>query len=412
MATEILMPKLGATMERGTIIRWLKEEGEPVNFGEVLIEIMTDKINIEVEAETSGVLLKKLAKEDEEVEVHSVIAYIGQPDEAIVPASEAEQKITAVRATPASRRLARDHRLDLQEISGTGPKGRIQRIDVKEFLAQRSREPKITPLAGKMVQAENLTRSQIQGTGVQGKIVSEDVKRHLQSGVPANAVKMDGIRKAVAKRMSESAFNAPHVTLVSEADMVKAIELREQLLPLVEKETGYRLSYTEIIMKATAQALRRHPSINVSLEEDSIIYHSQVHIGLAVAIPNGLVVPVVRDCEAKGLAELTKECKTLTKMAQERKLGVEQMSEGTFTISNLGMYAVDSFTPIINPPESAILGVGRIQEKPVGVNGTIQLRPMVTVSLSFDHRVIDGAPAAAFLTELKEILENPLVMLA
>lgn len=223
--------------------------------------------------------------------------------------------------------------------------------------------------------------------------------------------KMSGMRKVIADRMVQSKQTAPHVTMASEVDMSRVKELRISLLPIVEKQTGFRLSYTEILMKATAVALARHPQINVSLEGDEIVQHNYVHLGLAVAIPDGLLVPVIKDVLAKGLAELTQNAKEIGQRARDNKLLPEQMRGSTFTISNVGMYAVDMFTPVINQPESAILGVGRMNDKPVVVSGSVEIRPMMTLSLSFDHRVIDGAPAAAFLTELKDILENPYELL-
>jgi pyruvate dehydrogenase E2 component (dihydrolipoamide acetyltransferase) len=219
------------------------------------------------------------------------------------------------------------------------------------------------------------------------------------------------MRKVIAQRMVQSAFTAPHVTLTSEVDMLNVKELRNQILPIIQEQTGERLSYTEILMKAVSKALERHPIINASLQNDLIIYHKKINIGLAVSVPNGLVVPVIENVDQLGLSALTRECKQISKSARAGKLKPDQLSGSTFTISNLGMYAVDSMTPIINQPESAILAVGQIKEKPVGVKGSIQLRPMMTLNLSIDHRIIDGAPAAAFLTELKELLENPTLLL-
>ncbi|PRX40617.1 pyruvate dehydrogenase E2 component (dihydrolipoamide acetyltransferase) [Planifilum fimeticola] len=411
MAEEVLMPKLGMTMEKGTILRWLKKEGEQVQAGEPLLEVMTDKINIEVESEISGTLLKIYYGEEEEVPVNRVIAYIGEAGEKVPEAPpgvegsarndrvsdpaqpEAEREsapataVKKVRATPSARKLARQLGVSLDQVPGTGPRGRVHRSDVETYASQIRREKETTPPFSR-----------------------EEEKRGETPA--AEAIRMGGIRRAVARRMTESAMNAPHVTLFTEVDMGETIRLRKQLLPLVEKETGYRLSYTELIMKAAAQALARHPRLNASLKGDDMILHREIHIGLAVDVPDGLVVPVVKHVDRKGVAELVRECKSLAELARQGKLTPDQIQGGTFTVSNLGMYEVDGFTPIINPPESAILGVGRISEKPVGVGGEICLRPMMTLSLSFDHRVVDGAPAAAFLTDLKGILEHPYRMIA
>lgn len=446
MAAEILMPKLGATMETGTIVKWLKKEGDRVQAGEPLLEIMTDKITIEVEAAESGTLLKTYYGENDAVPVQQIIGYIGEPGETVpdspvtssasqeqsapsVPSPEAavssagpdvpQENGGKIRATPAARAAARRLQVDLALIRGTGPRGRIQKEDVEAYHRNLPSQPKATPLARKIAERENIPLAGVPGSGVQGKILRADVEAAIaaQAAAPASGAsgvktrKVEGIRKIIGERMSQSAFTAPHVTLVTEIDMSEAVEMRRQLLPAIENKTGFRLSYTEIILKAAALALTLHPTVNASLREDHIVLHDQVHIGLAVAIPDGLVVPVVKDADRKGLAELTAECKTLARLARENKLQPDQLSGGTFTLSNLGMYAVDAFTPIINQPESAILGIGRIHEKPVGVNGSIVLRPMMTASLSFDHRVIDGAPAGAFLTELKQLLEQPFQML-
>lgn len=435
------MPKLGMTMETGTIIRWFKEEGEHVQAGDVLLEVMTDKINIEVESYETGVLLKRYYEADAVVPVNHVIAYIGEEGETVpdqppeaAPSNQADEAAPSgssdersaeepsveagvsdggkVRATPAARRLARERGVPLEQIRGSGERGRIHLADVEKYLEENA--VKATPLARKVAEAEGIDLRNVSGSGVHGKILKEDVESHR---TPATAKtedtlqKLEGMRKIIAQRMAESAFTAPHVTLTTEVDMTRSIELRQSLLPVIEKQTGYRLSYTEVIIKAVALCLRRHPHMRAQLDGEYIRYVSDIHVGLAVAVDNGLLVPVIRHADQKGLAALTQESKTLAALARENKLKPDQISGGTFTISNLGMYAVDTFTPIINQPESAILGVGRIVEKAVGVNGQIVLRPMMSLSLSFDHRLIDGAPAAAFLTDLKRMLENPYELL-
>jgi pyruvate dehydrogenase E2 component (dihydrolipoamide acetyltransferase) len=445
MAKEIFMPKLSSTMQVGTLLQWFKDEGDSVDVGEPLFEIMTDKINIEVEAYEEGTLLKRYFAEDDEVPVNHVIGYIGnendnvpeeppgesgaqaseesgspQPESPVKPSSTHKEVVQVadanvkVRATPAARRVAKEEGLTLNEVPGSGPNGRIHEADVKGFQSLNAGSH-ATPLAKKVAQSEGVDLAAVQGTGSNGKIYRDDVVNTLQTTDAVASfpkrVKMEGIRKIVAKRMVESKTSAPHVTLTSEIDMSEAIKMRKQLLGNIEKKTGYRLSYTEIILKATAYMLKQHPIINASLHGDEIVYHDVVNIGLAVAIDNGLLVPVIKNADQKGLATLTADCKTLGKAARDIKLKPDEMSGGTFTISNLGMYAIDAFTPVINQPESAILGVGRINEKPVGVNGNIELRPMMSVSLSFDHRVIDGAPAAAFLTDLKAVLEQPFELL-
>ncbi|MED1949774.1 dihydrolipoamide acetyltransferase family protein [Brevibacillus centrosporus] len=409
MATAVFMPKLSMTMETGTVIQWFKQEGDLVREGDVLLEVLTDKINIEVESYTTGTLLKIYYGPDEVVPVNQVIGYVGAAGEVVAdapPSLEAadtlqavekqeEQEETAInmeethsdgaklRATPVARRIARENDVNLRQLKGSGPNGRIQKVDVEHAIAARK--------------------------GQSQPAVSQAPETVASS---SKSSKLEGMRKVIAQRMTQSAFTAPHVTLTTEADMTRVQEVRATLLPSVEKATGHRLSYTEIIMKAVAAALARHPKVNASLQDETIVYHDSVHVGLAVAVPDGLLVPVVKHADRKGLAELTTDTKRLAGLAREGRLLPDDMRGGTFTISNLGMYAIDAFTPIINQPESAILGVGRIHEKPVGVDGQIVLRPMMSLSLSFDHRVMDGAPAAAFLQDIKEFLEAPYHLLA
>ncbi|MGI2327116.1 2-oxo acid dehydrogenase subunit E2 [Planococcus sp. YIM B11945] len=438
MAKEIFMPKLSSTMQVGTLLQWFKKEGDPVAVGDPLFEIMTDKINIEVEAYEEGILLKQYYQEDDEVPINHVVGYIGEPNEqvpATAPGEAGTGKIEKEvppqltesiqvepsanpapekpRATPAARRAAREKEIPLAEVAGTGPKGRIQQYDVQAFIT--SKASSATPLAKKVAEAKGVDLQDVEGTGARGKIYREDVekaqKRTAEPAIAGKRVKMEGIRKVVAERMLRSKTTAPHVTLISDIDMLAVVDMRKQLLSPVEDQTGYRISYTEIIVKAAAATLKRHLNMNVSLEGNEIVYHDEINIGLAVAAENGLFVPVIKNADQKGLASITAACKEAGKAARANKLKPDQMAGGTFTVSNLGMYAIDAFTPVINQPESAILGIGRIIEKPVGVGGSIELRPMMAVSLSFDHRVIDGAPAAAFLTDFKKVLEHPFELL-
>ncbi|GIO26940.1 dihydrolipoamide acetyltransferase family protein [Ornithinibacillus bavariensis] len=448
MAKEVFMPKLSSTMAVGTLLQWFKEEGDPVEVGEPIFEIMTDKINIEVEAYEEGILLKKYFQEDEEIPVNTVIAYIGTEGEEVPAESpgisgediESDDSATTnakheevaentseitdnsvdnnerVRATPAARRVARENDITLNTITGTGPNGRIHEQDVLQAIQENT--VLVTPLAEKIAKENAIDLSMVSGNGVHGKIEKADVLEFISSqelptngDAPVERVKLKGLRKAIADKMLESVRSIPHVTLTSDVDMKKVIELRKALLPVIEKQTGYRISYTEIIMKTVAHVLGNHPKVNAALIDNEIVYNQDVNIGLAVAVENGLIVPSVKQANKKGLAELTKVSKELGAKSRENRLTPDEMRGSTFTISNLGMFAIDGFTPIINPPETAILGVGRIVEKPVVVDGQIEVRPIMVLSLSFDHRVIDGAPAAAFLTELKSSLEDPYSLL-
>lgn len=404
MANEVLMPKLSSTMDVGTITTWLKNEGDSVEIGEAIFEVMTDKIAIEVEAYDEGILLKKYIGDGDSAPVNSVIAYIGEAGEDVpaemlgaeaeletaeeIKAEEAAETVesveeitvatTKVRATPAARRIAREKGIDLQKVKGSGPKGRIQALDVKEY-----QEPTIAAAKPKAVEGELIPWS--------------------------------GMRKAIADKMSESKQTIPHVTMNAEVDLTKVIELRKQLLPMVEERTDERLSFLEIIAKAAMVALKAYPEFNANAYAEGIKQFDHVNLGVAVAVEAGLVVPVVEKADQKGLSELTAAVKAVTKKAREGQLMPAEMSGGTFTISSLGRSKVQTFNPIINLPEVAILGVGGSYDKLV-VENTPEGPQVATITalnlcLSFDHRVADGAPAAAFLSMIVELLENPMSLL-
>lgn len=403
MANEVLMPKLSSTMDVGTITTWLKNEGDSVEIGEAIFEVMTDKIAIEVEAYDEGILLKKYIGDGESAPVNSVIAYIGEAGEDVpaeMPSGEAEAAVeepekaveavaepvnetavatTKVRATPAARRIAREKGIDLQKVKGSGPKGRIQAMDVKEY-------------------QEPATAATQKAAVKEGELIP-----------------WSGMRKAIADKMSESKQTIPHVTMNAEVDLTKVIELRKQLLPMVEERTDQRLSFLEIIAKAAMVALKAYPEFNAHAYEDGIKQFDQVNLGVAVAVDAGLVVPVVEQASQMGLSDLTAAVKAVTKKAREGQLMPAEMSGGTFTISSLGRSKVQTFNPIINLPEVAILGVGGSYDKLI-VKNTSEGPSVATVTalnlcLSFDHRVADGAPAAAFLSMIVDLLENPMSLL-
>ncbi|TSI08319.1 dihydrolipoamide acetyltransferase family protein [Lysinibacillus sp. BW-2-10] len=427
MATEIVMPKLGATMEEGMIVSWMANEGDLIEEGDPIAEIQTDKIVLEVEAETTGYLLKTLYEPGTTVNVHEVIAYMGNKNEpveipnTVVSETQAPQPGTEngakPRKTPAANKLAKDHNISLSFIQGTGPNNRIQRKDVEEYLKQESSS--ITPLAKKIAEDLQVSPNEIIGTGHNGKITKQDVLATTQAPtiikeeVKPNVTKtpLKGMRKVIAERMAESYYTAPHVTLSVEINMSECVALRKQLIPIIEKETGHRLSYNDLMIKAVAHTLSKNKSLNISLQKDEIYQYEDINVGFAVALDEGLVVPVIKNADKIGLSGIVNSSKQLVSNIKSGKLHPEYFEQGTFTISNLGMYAVDTFNPIINQPQSAILGVGRIVEKPVVRNGEVVINPTMQLSLSFDHRIIDGAPAAQFLTDLKDYLENPMKML-
>ena len=404
MAHEILMPKLSSTMDVGTITVWLKEEGDRVEVGEAIFEVMTDKIAIEVEAYEEGILLKKYIGNDGSAPVNSVIGYIGEAGEE-VPATmpgletseevieevvevkeiatkveESSVKTDKVRATPAARRLARLNNVDLYDVKGSGPRNRVQAQDILSY------QPAVT------------------GSAV--TTVADD-EFELIPWTP--------MRKIISENMVQSKREVPHVVMTAEVDMTKVVSLRKDLISLVEEETNERLSYLEIITKATTRVLKKYPIFNSRSSEEGIYQYKHVNMGIAVALEDGLIVPVVKNADKKGLAELTTDIKELTRKARNSQLSKDEMTGATFTISSLGKSKVKHFTPIINYPEAAILGVGGMYEKQeiITENGEVKVinKPVVELSLSFDHRVVDGAPASNFLSDLVTILEEPMSLL-
>jgi pyruvate dehydrogenase E2 component (dihydrolipoamide acetyltransferase) len=436
MATKVIMPSLGLTMTEGTIVRWLVGEGEQVEKGQPLFEVTTDKATIEVEAQAAGILGKILVAAGVTVPVTAVIAYITEPGEVlafvsgqekapapakpeVLPALEQLHREPGQRIfiSPRAKKAAREKGIEYSPIQGTGPNGRIVERDVLAYAALAT-AVRISPLAQKVALASGIEVGGICGSGTHGKVMKKDVEQALAPPVPVVAVKpiartipFSGIRKIIAQRMAASSQTAPHVTLNTEVDMTETISLRKQLLPEIEKITGHKLSYNDIIIKVVSRALSEHPLMNATLQENEIHLWEDINIGIAVDAENGLVVPVINRAQSKSLAEICSESRKLVDKARAAKLLPDEMSGGTFTISNLGMFEIDTFTPIINQPESGILGIGRMLAKPVVVDGQVVVRTMMSLSLSFDHRVIDGAPAARFLKRVKELLEKPLLLL-
>jgi pyruvate dehydrogenase E2 component (dihydrolipoamide acetyltransferase) len=408
MATAIKMPQLGLTMTEGTIGVWLKQEGDVIKKGDVVVEITTDKLVSEVASEVDGVLRKICAEEGEDVPVQGLLAIVGDTDEEIKLDSDPLKVETAteanvvtkeaknvqdtekkqgnrVKASPLAKKVAAKKGIDLTQITGSGYGGRIIRKDV-------------------LAQEQNMGKNEPKETGIE-----VDLQAKPLAVTPEESVEifkpLTGMRKVIGRRMTESQHSAPHVTLTTEANVDKTIDLRKKLN---DKNSEIHLSYTDILVKMIATALRHLPMMNTSIEEDRIIIHDRIHIGVAVALDEGLLVPVVRDADRKGFAAISKDIKDLAARAKDNKLTGDELTGGTFTISNLGNYDVDAFTPIINIPECAILGVGRIVRKPV-VNEKDEIVPasVMTLSLSFDHRVVDGALAAQFLKRIKNYLEDP-----
>jgi pyruvate dehydrogenase E2 component (dihydrolipoyllysine-residue acetyltransferase) len=381
-------------MEAGTIVRWLKSEGDAVEKGEPLYELDTDKVTQEVEADASGVVLKILAGEGEEIEVGKRIAVIGAEGEEVAvseePAPKAEEKAKAPKPEP----LPAERIEAPQEPEPSRADGRI----------------KASPLARRIARERSIHLENLTGTGPDGRIVAEDVERAAAAPAPAHApaaaapleaevVPLTSLRKTIARRLTE-AWEAPAFQISMSADMTRAQELHDRL-----REQG--VSVTDILTKLAAVALLRHREVNAHFADDELRIFPNAHIGLAVATERGLIVPVQREVERKSLVQIAAERKELVERTRESKLSQDDLEGGTFTISNLGMYGVEIFTAVLNPPQAAILAVGAIEEKPVVENGDFVARPLMAMTLTCDHRAVDGAKAAEFLRELKTLLEEP-----
>ncbi len=400
MATKVLMPKLSDTMEEGVILKWLRKEGEKVKQGEILVEIESDKADMELEAYDTGVLRKIVVPEGGKAPIGGLIAVIADATEDIAPllaegsspstgkggakqaGAQAEAKPAPAapvtqptdgktKASPLARRLAGDHRIDLARVQGSGPQGRVIKRDLEAFLSGRPGSPaaSFAPV--------------VPGT--------------------AEEIGLSPIRKTIAKRMAESKATAPHFYVTIEIDMDPAITFREQINAVKD----FKLSFTDIIIKATSDALMRNPQVNATFLGDKVRQYHYTHIGVAVALEEGLVTPVLRNCEQKRIDQINAELSDLAERARSRKLKPEEYTGATFTISNLGMFGVESFAAIVNPPEGAILAVGTIVEKPVVRGGQIVIGHTMKATLSSDHRIVDGAVAARFLQDFKKILDNP-----
>jgi pyruvate dehydrogenase E2 component (dihydrolipoamide acetyltransferase) len=434
VAVEIYMAKMSDHMEAGEIIRWLVKEGDRVDEGQVILEVMTDKVAAEVEAAVSGVLKGVRAGADEgaTVPVGETIAFIAEPDEevpvlppleppfSLVDAREAET--APAPATPVARRVARELGVDLSLVPGSGPGGRVKEEDVQAF-AETAKTPeskpargiRASPIARRVARELGIDITQVKGTGPGGRIKEEDVRAFAADAPPTPEVEwfdLTSIQRLTGQRMLESVHQAPQFALTSDVDMTQALWLREALMERVMAETGERLSITSILVKVVALALQRHPQTNVSFEDGRVKMHPQINVGVAVGTDEGLVVPVIKEADQKPLVQVARELKTFRDKAQQMRFTTEDLSGGTFTISNLGMYGVDRFNAIINPPQSAILAVGRVVKTPVGLpDDTIALRPMMSLTLTVDHRSMDGVLGARFLAEIKERLEKPFFLL-
>ncbi|MCB1195253.1 pyruvate dehydrogenase complex dihydrolipoamide acetyltransferase [bacterium] len=411
MAEPILMIALSPTMEQGTIARWNKKEGDPVKSGDIICDVETDKATMEYECPEDGILLKIVVANGGKASVGQLIAVIGEKGEnvddlvkqfstqALSPkhskSKTAQQEDTKendsesdvvskqnaihrpggiVKASPLAKRIAKQHGYDLAAIAGTGPGGRIVKRDIESLLKK-------------------------------GSVVSGEASSPVSSTLVDEILPVSGMRKIIAQRLTESKYSAPHYYLKLSIDMGALIGARKAL----NKSINSTISLNAFLMKFTAEAIKRHPIINSTWKGDTIVKHGSIDIGLAVALPEGLITPIVRNCASKGIIEIDNELRMLIEKAQNNSLAQNEYNGATFTITNLGSYGIEDFTAIINPPGSAILAVGAIIKTPVvAESDELEIKQMMKVSLSSDHRVIDGAVGASFLKDLKDLIENPI----
>jgi pyruvate dehydrogenase E2 component (dihydrolipoamide acetyltransferase) len=444
MAQEIVLPQWGMEMQDATVVRWLKQEGDPIQEGEPLVELETAKIATELESIASGVVARILVPEGATVPIRTVLAIVAAPGEQVARPPDAAPSGTAARAitpaassrraapvapqvVPAARRLAQERGIDLAQVQGTGPGGRILLEDVQNALeAHTPAAPapappapaevavQVTPAARHLARQHGIDLAKVQGTGPRGRILLEDVQKTLElqaqpAAQPAQMVPIRGMRQTIAARMLQSLQTMAQVTLTTEVDVTEAMTLRAGLARQWP-ESG--LSPLHLVIKATARALKEHPRMNAVQKEHEVELVPEIHIGVAVSLEEGLLVPTIQQADVKHLAQIVSESHALASKARAGQATYDEVTGGTFTITNLGAYGIDAFTPIINPPQIGILGMGRVVEKPVVYQREITKRSMMFLSLTFDHRVIDGAPAAAFLHALKGHLEDPWWMVA
>lgn len=427
MTVDVKMPKLGLTMTEGTVVRWLKGEGDEVDAGEPLFEVETDKVVMEVEAPRKGILKKILVAEGESVPITESVAILVPADETGAQAGEAADR--GVKVTPVARRIAEARGVDLDQLEGTGPDGRIMASDVRgaadREVAEAEPEPsriRVSWRARSLAEEYGIDLSQlVPGRGPKGRIVEKDVLGAVdllaaeRGEEPLEADRweeLSTVERVTAERMADSFSTVPHFYLTVEVHVGRLLDLRKVLIPLVQEWVSVRLTISDILLKVTGLALREHPRVNGAWDDGRVRLNERVNVGLATATDRGLVVPVVRHVDRKSLVEIAAERADLTARARGERLSLDELEGSSFTLTNLGAYGIDQFQPIINAPESSILAVGQIKERPMGVDGQLTLRPTVFLTLACDHRVLDGARAAGFLQRVTELIEEPHALLA
>ncbi len=453
MATKIIMPQGGQHVEEGRVVKWLKAEGDTVKKGEPVCEVETEKVVLEVESPADGVLLKIVVPAGEKVAVFATIGIVGAPGEQVdlskfgseekeekgVDISEIRKRLAAkeaggeagVKASGRAKKLAAEKGIDLAAVQGTGPGGRIVEEDVLRAAEEMAKAPdevmvgkvRISPVAKKIAEDKGLDVASIQGTGPMGRIMKEDVLRAMEEKgkkkepVPGalkqvkETIPIRGVRQVIFDRMHQSLQQSAQLTLTMEVNAAELGRFRKTLVDGL-KDQGTRISYNAILVKVIARALEDHPKMNSSVVKDEIWLWDSVNVGVAVDAEQGLIVPVVRDANKKDLVAIQKDIDDKVERAKSKKLVPDDLQGGTFTLTGLGFLDIEAFTPILNPPEVGILGVGKIIEKPVVENGQITVGQRMMLSLTFDHRIIDGADGARFLKTLKSYIETPYLMQA
>ena len=453
MAVQFRLAAFGHTMETGRVVEWHIAEGSRIEEGQPLVSIETDKTVVEVESPVSGVVLRIVGEADGEYDVGDTLAWIGEEGEAVPDAPAAAPKTPAAaqpaesRATPVALRLAQRHGIDAEALPGTGPGGRITKEDVQKAIdegtgkpvkaadekpaASTAEQPKmsvadrpsgsrVTPVAQRLAERHKIDAESLAGTGPGGRVTKEDVQRAIDTGAASptkpveekptsevEVVQLSGIRRTTAERLGEIWSQAPHVTEGIEVDFSAILSLRSVNEEAWRQSHGVAPSINDFVLKATAEALKSHPRLNATLIDGAVHQYREVNLGVAVDIPDGLVVPVIRGAETLGIVEIATQVRALAERAREGKLRIDDYVDGTFTVTNLGGLGVDWFTPVLNPPQCAILGVGRVRRVAVFAGESIVARDIGTLVLTFDHRAIDGAPCARFLGELKGLIEAP-----
>jgi pyruvate dehydrogenase E2 component (dihydrolipoamide acetyltransferase) len=440
MATNIIMPALEMTQESGTLVSWLKREGETVKKGEPIMEVETDKVTIEIEATASGILGGILAQVGDVVPVGKTIAWILAPGETAPSATSVDlpsgrgtsmpahkpdiaPKNVSKDATPLARKIAEENGIDLADVKSNG--NRIEKADVLLYISAHQAAPQsvsiateirlaaASPKARRLAQERAIEISAVAGSGPDGAVLVSDIEGFKEPAA-SSAIVLETpstVWRVMAERMSTSWTTVPHFYLVREVDASFLIEWRKKIIPTVEKRTGIKPTFTDLLVKSIGFTLREHPRLNASWVDGNIQWNKGINVGIATAIDDGLIVPVIQNADGSSIGEIAARRSDLIERARTKKLRPADVSGGTFTLTNLGMYNVDAFDAIVNTPQAAILSVGRIADRVVPLNGQVVIRPMMILTLSLDHRVVDGAHAAQFLDDLAKLIENPLDLL-